>query len=188
MAAMSYRRRQQLHRAARRAAQPGRLLVTAGPAGRRPPVLPPAPRTGADGEPGQAGDPSPRQGLDWARRIELISVLVAALVGVASLWHFTNQVRQELTLTKERQITDRCTKAVDNLGDDAVDVRLGGVYALQRIVQDSLGSSCHRQRPGRLRPHPREQAPEEGRGTGRRARRSDRPRPPRPRPRRFLRP
>ncbi|MER7406070.1 pentapeptide repeat-containing protein [Streptomyces sp. NPDC000070] len=40
-------------------------------------------------------------------------------------------------MTKESQITDRYTAAVTNLGDDSVDVRLGGIYALQRIMQDS---------------------------------------------------
>ncbi|MEU3855053.1 pentapeptide repeat-containing protein [Streptomyces sp. NPDC029554] len=82
--------------------------------------------------------------MDWARRIELISVLIAALVGVAGLWYSNNQVRdqlkisrQELGVTREGQITDRYTKAVENLGDDAMDVRLGGVYALQRIMEDS---------------------------------------------------
>ncbi|WP_345661235.1 pentapeptide repeat-containing protein [Streptomyces venetus] len=89
-------------------------------------------------EPEGAPQPSTpdNHGLDWARRIELISVLVAAFVGVVGLWYSTNQVRQELALSKEGQITDRYTNAVENLGDDAMDVRLGGIYALQRIMQD----------------------------------------------------
>ncbi|WP_309317373.1 pentapeptide repeat-containing protein [Streptomyces salinarius] len=73
-----------------------------------------------------------------------MSVLIATLVGVAGLWYSNNQVRQglaftkeDLSLTKEGQITDRYTAAVENLGDDAPDVRLGGIYALQRIMQDS---------------------------------------------------
>ncbi|WP_254711203.1 hypothetical protein [Streptomyces lunaelactis] len=48
------------------------------------------------------------------------------------------QVSQgELSVGKEGLITDRYTAAVVNLGDDAIDVRLGGIYALQRIMEDS---------------------------------------------------
>jgi Pentapeptide repeats (8 copies) len=35
------------------------------------------------------------------------------------------------------QITDRYTKAVDQLGHAELDVRLGGIYALERIARDS---------------------------------------------------
>ncbi|MFE9905653.1 pentapeptide repeat-containing protein [Streptomyces achromogenes] len=56
---------------------------------------------------------------------------------MASLWYSNTQVRQELGVTREGQITDRYTKAVENLGNDTMDVRLGGIYALQRIMQDS---------------------------------------------------
>ncbi|WP_318199195.1 pentapeptide repeat-containing protein [Streptomyces sp. SCL15-4] len=71
-------------------------------------------------------------------------MLIAALVSVAGLWYSNNQVRdqlkvsrQELGVTREVQITDRYTKAVENLGNGAMDVRIGGVYALERIMQDS---------------------------------------------------
>ncbi|MFJ6558161.1 pentapeptide repeat-containing protein [Streptomyces luteogriseus] len=76
--------------------------------------------------------------------MELVAVLVAALVSVAGLLYSNDQVRdqlkisrQELGVTQEGQITDRYTAAVENLGDDAMDVRLGGIYALQRIMEDS---------------------------------------------------
>lgn len=74
------------------------------------------------------------------RRIELVAVLITALVAVAGLWYSNvqvSQVRQELYLSEEGQITDRYTAAIANLGDDAIDVRLGGLYALQRIMEDS---------------------------------------------------
>ncbi|MFG3551018.1 pentapeptide repeat-containing protein [Streptomyces sp. NPDC047725] len=148
---MSHRRTQQLHRAGERALQ-GRPVraarsVTAVPRPRRSPaaVSPATPRH-APAEPGndpesQAAQP---QRLDWARRIELIAVLVAAVVSVVGLLYSNSQVRdqlkvsrQELGVTQEGQITDRYTAAVENLGDDAMDVRLGGIYALQRIMEDS---------------------------------------------------
>ncbi|MFD9425673.1 MULTISPECIES: pentapeptide repeat-containing protein [unclassified Streptomyces] len=82
--------------------------------------------------------------MDWARRIELFTVVVAAVVAVVGLWYSNVQTRQanEQALAKEGQITDRYTAAVGNLGEDKVDVRLGGIYALQRIMQDS-----HRDQP-----------------------------------------
>jgi hypothetical protein len=40
-------------------------------------------------------------------------------------------------LSESGQIADRYTKAVDQLGSKSVDVRLGGVYALERIAIDS---------------------------------------------------
>lgn len=95
-------------------------------------------------------------GLDWARRIELVSVVIASLVAVGGLWYsnaqtkeardeasqVNSQARQDRALSKEGQITDRYTAAVTNLGDDKMEVRLGGIYALQRIMQDS-----HRDQP-----------------------------------------
>jgi hypothetical protein len=44
---------------------------------------------------------------------------------------------QELRLSREAQINDRFTRAIDQLGSDELDIRLGGLYALQRIAQDS---------------------------------------------------
>ncbi len=34
-------------------------------------------------------------------------------------------------------MTDRYTKAIEQLGSDKLDVRLGGVYALERVARDS---------------------------------------------------
>ncbi|QIQ01895.1 pentapeptide repeat-containing protein [Streptomyces liangshanensis] len=75
--------------------------------------------------------------MDWARKLELLTVVIAAVVGVAGLWYSGDQARDDRALAKEGQITDRYTAAVGNLGSDKVDVRLGGIYALERIMQDS---------------------------------------------------
>jgi hypothetical protein len=37
-------------------------------------------------------------------------------------------------LSREGHITDRFTRAIDQLGSTALDVRLGGIYALERIA------------------------------------------------------
>lgn len=40
-------------------------------------------------------------------------------------------------LTRETHLTDRLTKAVDQLGHERPEVRVGGVYALQRLANNS---------------------------------------------------
>ncbi|MGW6755349.1 hypothetical protein [Streptomyces sp. NPDC055006] len=71
-------------------------------------------------------------------------MLATVAVAVGTLWYSGVQTRQaneqardDRALSKEGQITDRYTAAVANLGEDKMDVRLGGIYALQRIMQDS---------------------------------------------------
>ena len=40
-------------------------------------------------------------------------------------------------LDRQGQLTDRYTKAIDQLGSDKLDVRTGGIYALERVARDS---------------------------------------------------
>ena len=40
-------------------------------------------------------------------------------------------------LSREGQVTDRYTKAVEQLGSDGLDVRIGGINALERVARDS---------------------------------------------------
>ena len=54
----------------------------------------------------------------------------AFLVGL----YFTSQT---LHVSQQGQITDRFTKAIDQLGKENLAVRLGGIYALERIARDS---------------------------------------------------
>jgi uncharacterized protein YjbI with pentapeptide repeats len=42
-------------------------------------------------------------------------------------------------ISREGQVTERFTRAVDQLGSEHLDVRLGGLYALERIARDSPG-------------------------------------------------
>jgi hypothetical protein len=37
-------------------------------------------------------------------------------------------------LSREGQVTDRYTKAIEQLGSDKLDVRIGGIYALERVA------------------------------------------------------
>jgi hypothetical protein len=44
---------------------------------------------------------------------------------------------RQLQVNREGQITERFTRAIDQLGHSELDVRLGGIYALERIANDS---------------------------------------------------
>ncbi|MFF4507668.1 pentapeptide repeat-containing protein [Streptomyces sp. NPDC001401] len=89
----------------------------------------PAADRGADG-----------QATSWWTRLERsvgLLVSMATLAVAAFTWISIKQVNSEQSITREGQITDRYNVAVQNLGNSSQDVRLGGVYALQRIMQDS---------------------------------------------------
>jgi hypothetical protein len=50
----------------------------------------------------------------------------------------TDKATQEnLRIASEGQITDRFTKAIAQIGDAKLEIRLGGIYALERIGRDS---------------------------------------------------
>jgi len=44
---------------------------------------------------------------------------------------------RNFTLAREGQVTDRYTKAIEQLGSEKLDVRIGGIYALERVARDS---------------------------------------------------
>jgi hypothetical protein len=64
------------------------------------------------------------------------TALVAGLAGLAALGglFFANRTYR---LTQQGQLTERYTKAIEQLGSDKLDVRLGGIYALERMAVDS---------------------------------------------------
>ncbi|MFD0689017.1 pentapeptide repeat-containing protein [Actinomadura fibrosa] len=58
----------------------------------------------------------------------------ASLIATA----FTVRTAQDdLRTSKEGQVTDRYTKAVEQLGSNKAEVRMGGIYALERLMDDS---------------------------------------------------
>ena len=90
----------------------------------------------------------PSAGLSTAARLaaenDVRTPVVAALavVGAAALtagvtWRATVTALRGQALAEQSQVTDRYTKAIDQLGSDKLDVRVGGIYALERITVDS---------------------------------------------------
>jgi uncharacterized protein YjbI with pentapeptide repeats len=45
--------------------------------------------------------------------------------------------QNQLQVAQEGQITERFTRAIEQLGSDKMEIRLGGIYALERIANDS---------------------------------------------------
>jgi Pentapeptide repeats (8 copies) len=52
------------------------------------------------------------------------------VVGVVATW-------RQVQVSREAQITERFARAIDHLGNDKKEVRLGGIYTLERIAKDS---------------------------------------------------
>jgi uncharacterized protein YjbI with pentapeptide repeats len=52
-------------------------------------------------------------------------------------WHQLEVSRQTTTLAEQGQVADRCMKAIEQLGAPELVVRVGGIYALERIARDS---------------------------------------------------
>lgn len=68
------------------------------------------------------------------------TTLVGGLIGLAGyllLAVRTSAIQRQTELQREEQITDRFTKAVEQLGSEKRAVRLGAIYALERIAKDS---------------------------------------------------
>ncbi|MDD7936749.1 pentapeptide repeat-containing protein [Actinomycetospora straminea] len=69
--------------------------------------------------------------------------LLAGFVGLGALgtfWVNSRTLRitaKTFEVTEQGHLTDRYTKAIGQLGDEQLDVRLGGIYALERLAIDS---------------------------------------------------
>lgn len=88
------------------------------------------------------------QKKDLIQALGLIMAGVAGAIGIYFTWRGQRITREslestqentqeQLRLTREGQITERFTRAIDQLGNDSLEIRLGGIYALERIARDS---------------------------------------------------
>lgn len=74
---------------------------------------------------------------DYRATIAQILGGFALIIGIYLTWRRIAAVERTVELTEEGQITDRFTRAIEHLGDENLTVRLGGIYALERIAKDS---------------------------------------------------
>jgi len=89
-------------------------------------------------------------GVDWAEALKWwgeaaapheslrnLGLMLAGFFGIGlATWRSTVASAQAKT-AQQGHITDRFSKAVEQLGTENVTVRIGGIYALKRIAQDS---------------------------------------------------
>jgi hypothetical protein len=67
----------------------------------------------------------------------VIAALIAAFIAVFTNCQSQRATNVQLQIAEHGQITDRYNAAVTNLGSSSIEVRLGGIYALQCLMQDS---------------------------------------------------
>ena len=87
------------------------------------------------------------KGLNPNQRVEeygrVRTALLASFAGAIAVLgvYYTSRTlalsRQGHDLNRQGQITERFTRAVDQLGSQELDVRLGGIYALERLARES---------------------------------------------------
>jgi len=70
-------------------------------------------------------------------RIALVLIVVVALVAAVAIYVFRTFSRDRKVEHTERQLSERFMRAIDQLGHPALDVRLGGIYSLERLAQES---------------------------------------------------
>ena len=72
-------------------------------------------------------------------RTQLLTLGAGALAAGALVFTALNTTlsRRTFILAEQGQVTDRYTKAIEQLGSDKLDVRIGAIYALERVAHDS---------------------------------------------------
>ncbi len=80
-----------------------------------------------------------RIALETEVRKTLAQILggIVLLAGLFFTWGQLKTTQENLRVSQEGQITERFTRAIDQLGNDKLEIRLGGIYALERIAKDS---------------------------------------------------
>jgi hypothetical protein len=82
-------------------------------------------------------DPRGLNRTDWLTHVEsLRATILQALGGLALLGTLYFSART-LRLNRRGQLTERFTKAIEQLASEKLAVRLGGIYALEQIALDS---------------------------------------------------
>jgi uncharacterized protein YjbI with pentapeptide repeats/membrane protein implicated in regulation of membrane protease activity len=70
-------------------------------------------------------------------RIVLLALVLGALAAAVATYLFRTSARERREESHERALMERFMRAVDQLGHPALDVRLGGIYSLERLARES---------------------------------------------------
>lgn len=77
---------------------------------------------------------------NWIHSLTALAAVASAIVAFGGLY-YTNrnldETRRQIEVSQEGQRADRFSKAVELLGSDSTDVRLGGIYALGNLARES---------------------------------------------------
>lgn len=76
----------------------------------------------------------------WPTVLTAITALLSAVAASLSVYVSSRANDQTIRLTEQGQVTQRYTTAIDQIGqrgDDFLQTRLGGIYALERLARDS---------------------------------------------------
>ena len=77
--------------------------------------------------------------VTFAGQVTLVQIITALFVLVGLYWSSRRVLAAEdnVRVAQEGQITERFTRAIEQLGHEEMAIRLGGIYALERIAKDS---------------------------------------------------
>ncbi len=70
-------------------------------------------------------------------RVALVVLILGALGAALALYLLRSGARERREENRERLLIERFMRAVDQLGHPALDVRLGGIYSLERLARES---------------------------------------------------
>ncbi len=70
-------------------------------------------------------------------RVALVVIILGALAAALALYLLRSSSRERREENRERLVIERFMRAVDQLGHPALDVRLGGIYSLERLARES---------------------------------------------------
>ncbi|MER7195523.1 pentapeptide repeat-containing protein [Streptomyces flaveolus] len=85
----------------------------------------------------RTGDHTTGSRLQWAALAASSLPGIAALAALLFTWVSVEQSGDQLRIAERGQVTGRFNAAIGNLSSSAVDVRLGGIYGLERLMRDS---------------------------------------------------
>jgi hypothetical protein len=88
---------------------------------------------------GQAVSAGERLGAVNAARTTVLQAVggLVLTLGAYATWRRLRINEEELRASRDGQITERYSRAIEHLGSESRDVRIGGVYALERVARNS---------------------------------------------------
>jgi Pentapeptide repeats (8 copies) len=72
----------------------------------------------------------------YAALLQALGPMVLGITAYVGYLNFTIG-EKNLKVTEDKQVTERFSKAIEHLGSDKIDIRLGGIYTLEKIVISS---------------------------------------------------